>query len=84
MVRVQGVEKHSLTSFGKVVYVTQVLIGKAKDNLWKLRAIDSFESSDRGMAAEEPIKIVEKLIVDDDLNKILLGRKQTNLVEKRP
>lgn len=78
MVRVQGVEKHSLTSFGNVVYV------KAKDNLWKLRAIDSFESSDRGMAAEEPIKIVEKLIVDDDLKKILLGRKQTNLVEKRP
>jgi Mn-dependent DtxR family transcriptional regulator len=52
--------KYYLTSFGKNVYEALVLIGKARDNLWKLRAIDSFESSDRGMAAEELTKIIER------------------------
>jgi ribosomal protein S30 len=76
--------KYFLTSFGKVVYDTQKLIGKAKDNLWRLRAIDSFQSSDRRMSTEELSKIIEKIIVEDDLKEILLGRKQTNLVEKQP
>jgi hypothetical protein len=76
--------KYFLTSFGKVVYDTQKLIGKAKDNLWKLGALDSFQSSDRRMSTEELSKIIEKIIVEDDLKEILLGRKQTNLVEKQP
>src|SRR6266516_3828493 len=33
--------KYSLTSFGKIVYEAQILIGKAKQNYWKLKAIDS-------------------------------------------
>jgi hypothetical protein len=58
--------KYFLTTFGKVVYNPQRLVGKAKDNFWKLRAIESFESSDRRMSAEELSKIIEKLIVEDD------------------
>jgi predicted transcriptional regulator len=72
--------KYFLTSFGKVVYEAQLLIGKAKQNYWKLRAIDSVA---RGMSSEEGSKIIETLIVEDDLKEILLGRKQTNLVEKQ-
>jgi len=76
--------KYFLTSFGKVVYEAQLLIEKAKQNYWKLRAIDAVISSARGMSPEERSKIIETLIVEDDLKEILLGRKKTNLVEKRP
>jgi hypothetical protein len=78
--RING--KYFLTSFGKVVYEAQILIGKAKQNFWKLRAIDSIISSARGMSSEERSKIIETLIVEDDLKEILLGRNQTNPVEK--
>jgi len=80
--RING--KYFLTSFGKVVYEAQLLIEKAKQNFWKLRAIDSVESSARGLSLEERSKIIETLIVDDDLKEILLDRNITNLVEKQP
>jgi len=65
-----------------VVYGAQRLIIKATDNFWKLRAIESFESSDRGISTEELSKIIEKLIVEDDLKEILLGRTQIDPVEQ--
>jgi len=76
--------KYFHTSFGKVVYEAQLLIEKAKQNYWKLRAIDSVISSARGMSHEERSKIMDTLIVEDDLKEILLGRRKTNLGEKRP
>ena len=36
--------KYYLTSFGKVVYEAQKLIGKGVQDYWKLKAIDSMES----------------------------------------
>jgi len=42
-----------LTSFGKVVYEAQSLIENARQNYWKLKAIDSIESSDQGLTANE-------------------------------
>jgi len=42
-----------LTSFGKVVYEAQSLIENARQNYWKLKAIDSIESSDHGLTPEE-------------------------------
>jgi len=74
--------KYSLTSFGKVVYEAQLLIEKAKQYYWKLRAIDSVELSARGLSLEERGKIIETLIVEDDLKEVLLGRNKTNPVEK--
>jgi len=74
--------KYFLTSFGKVVYQAQMLIEKAKQNFWKLRAIDSIESSAHGLSAEERSKFIEKLIVDDELKEPLLGHYKTNIVEK--
>jgi len=74
--------KYFLTSFGKVVYEAQLLIRKAKQNFWKLRAIDSVESSPHGLSSEERSKIIQTLIVEDDLKEILLGRNKTNPVVK--
>ena len=60
------------------------LIVKAEDNFWKLRATDSCESSARAMSTEELSKIIETLILEDDLKEILLGCNKTNLIEKQP
>lgn len=52
-----------------MVYDAQRLIVKAEDNFWKLKAINSFESSARAMSTEELSKIIETLILEDDLKK---------------
>jgi hypothetical protein len=39
--------KYSLTTFGIIVYHTQEIIGKAADQYWKLKAIDSIRASGR-------------------------------------
>lgn len=74
--------KYSLTSFGRVVYEAQVLIGKAKQNFWKLKAVDSMESSGQGLTIEERSKIVDSLIIDTDLKEILLGRNKNQATER--
>ena len=63
-----------LTSFGKVVYESHMLLGKAVENYWKLKAIDSIESSGHDLSSEERCKIINSLIVDNDLKEILLAR----------
>lgn len=74
--------RYSLTSFGGIVYEAQVLIGKAKENYWKLRAIDSIESSAHRMSYDERRKVIESLLTEEDLKEVLLGRNKTNPVEK--
>ena len=59
---------YSLTSLGKVVHSAQSLIGEAVNNYWKLKAIDSIESSDLNnnrnntFSTEERKKIMDSLI----------------------
>ena len=53
--------KYSLSSFGKIAYEAQTLIGKAKQNYWKLKAIDSIESSVHGPSSDERGKIIDTL-----------------------
>jgi hypothetical protein len=65
--------RHFLSSVGKVVYKAQLLIGKAKQNFWKLKAIDSIEASYQGSTMEEWKKVIDSLIQDDDLKEILFG-----------
>jgi hypothetical protein len=65
--------KYLLTSFGKVVYAAQMLIGKALQDFWKLKAIDSIGSSGQGLTLEERSKIIDSLILEDELREILLG-----------
>ena len=53
------------------MYEAQVLIGKAKQNLWRLDAIDSIESSCLDLTVEERRKIVDSLMADNNLKEIL-------------
>jgi len=66
--------KYFLTSFGKVVYETHLIIGKAKENYWKLKAIDLFESSSE-LQPDERNKIIETLIDSNEIKDTLVGSK---------
>lgn len=68
--------KHFLTSFGKVVYEAQVLIGKAVQCSSKLQAIDSIEIP--GFPAAERCKIIDSLIHESEIKEILIGPQRTN------
>jgi hypothetical protein len=67
--------KYFLTSFGKIVYEAQVLIGKAVQYYSKLKAIDSIESAD--FPAAEHSKIIETLISSTQIKEILISQVHT-------
>jgi hypothetical protein len=65
-----------LSSFGRLVYDAQLIIGKAIENYWKLKAIDSFNISSVGpqLPAEEYNRIIDTLIGGNDEIKDILHR----------
>jgi hypothetical protein len=67
---------YSLTSLGKVVHTAQSLVGEAVDNYWKLKAIDSIESSENNnnaFSTEERKKLMDTLIdKESEIKDILL------------
>ena len=66
--------KYFVTSFGKVVYKAQELIGMAAQYSSKLKAIDAVES--RQFPAAELSKIIDTLISDSEIKEILVGRQR--------
>lgn len=65
--------KYFHTSFGKVVYEMHTLIGRAKQNYWKLKAVDAMESSHHGLSVKERDGFINGLIEENDLKQILLS-----------
>lgn len=63
--------RYYLTSFGKVVYEAQMLIDRAQQNYWKLKAIDTIESSNDALTPEQRTRFIDSLIADNDLKRIL-------------
>jgi predicted transcriptional regulator len=64
--------KYSLATYGIIVYHTQEIIGKAVDQYWKLKAIDSIRASDTGKMPQEQFHtIIDKLITNQDIKNIL-------------
>jgi hypothetical protein len=54
-----------VTSFGKIVYEAQLMIGKAVESYWKLKALDSFKLSSSSipqLPAEEYNKVIDVLM----------------------
>ena len=64
--------KYSLTAFGVIVYQAQGLIGKAVDEYWKLKAIDSIRSGNGNLLQEQLHTIIDKLIANQEIKNILL------------
>jgi predicted transcriptional regulator len=62
-----------LTTLGKVVYNTHVVIGKALSYYWKMKAIESIQSSTGlKLACEDMQSLIESLIDNHQVRDILL------------
>jgi predicted transcriptional regulator len=72
--RING--KYFTTSFGKVVYKAQELIGTAVQYSSKLQAIDSVESPK--FPPLELSKIIDTLISNSEIKEILVSRQRNN------
>ena len=62
--------KYILTTFGRIVYDSKVTIENALNNYWKLKAIDSLETSNE-VPKEEQQKLIETLLDNEKIEAIL-------------
>jgi len=60
-----------LTNFGKVVYHAELAIEASVTNYWKLKAIDSIQSSGQ-IQEHEKQKLLKSIINDNTLERILV------------
>lgn len=66
--------KYLLTSFGRVVYESLILMEQAIEDYWRLNVIDSIERiSDNDIPIRERVEIVESLIDNNKIKRILLN-----------
>ena len=73
--------KYSLTTLGIIVYHTQETIGKAVNNYYKLKALDSIITYGNGELPQEQFHtIIDHLIANQEIKNILLEQ----IKEKRP
>jgi hypothetical protein len=72
--RING--RYFVTSFGKVVYKAQELIGMAVQCSSKLQAINSVESPN--FPAAELSKIIDTLISNSEIKEILVSRQRND------
>ena len=63
--------QYVLTSLGLIVYDAQMIIGRAINTYWKLKAIDSIETQHK-LPVDERNKIINTLIDNQDIVKILV------------
>jgi hypothetical protein len=67
--------RYSLTALGKVVYHSQMIVGKTLSYYWKLRAIESVEpegsAGSSGFSSEEMKQVIAALIDDNQIKEIL-------------
>ena len=64
--------KYFLTLLGRVVYDSQVMIGKTLSYFWKLKAIESIEMSGSDLPSEEMTKLVDAIIDNVQVKEILM------------
>lgn len=63
--------KFSLTTLGTVVYHAQIEIEKAVKNYWKLKAIDSIQSS-ADIGEQERVKLIKTILDDSTIENVLV------------
>ena len=64
----------SLTSLGIIVYHAQLIIEAGVNNYWKLKAIDSIESSGE-IVEQERVKIIKTILDDNTVQTILVAQR---------
>lgn len=66
---------YALTAFGKVVYDIHKIIKKVlSEYYWKLKVVDSFEITDRGLSKEESNKVVDALVDNEKIKEVILAK----------
>ena len=70
--RIKG--SFSLTCLGAVVYHAQFIVEKGINNYWKLKAIDSIQSSAE-IGEHERMKLIKTIIDDSGIESILVAQK---------
>jgi len=70
--RIKG--RFSLTCLGAVVYHAQLIVEKGVNNYWKLKAIDSIQSSAE-IGEHERTKLIKTIIDDSGIESILVAQK---------
>ena len=74
--------KYILTTFGKIVYESELTIQNALNNYWKLKAIDSLETANE-LPKEEQQKLIETLLDNQELKGILVKGGSSSPIEPR-
>ena len=69
--RIKG--SFSLTCLGAVVYHAQLIVEKGVNNYWKLKAIDSIQSSAE-IGQHERTKLIKTIIDDSRIESILVAQ----------
>ena len=64
----------SLTSLGIIVYHAELVIEAGVNNYWKLKAIDSIESSGE-IVEQERVKIIKTILDDNTVQNILVAQR---------
>jgi hypothetical protein len=65
--------KYYLTTFGMILYHAQEIIGKALNQYWKLKAIDSINVTCNGELPQDQVhRIIDTLITNQEIKDILL------------
>ena len=62
--------RFSLTAFGAVVYHAQLVIESGIQNYWKLKAVDSIQSSAE-IGEQERVKLIKNILADTRIERIL-------------
>lgn len=70
LVRKKG-GKYLLTTFGRIVFGVQLTVESALGSYWKLRAIDSLETSNE-LPKEEQQKLIDALLDNQEIKGILV------------
>src|SRR4029078_67795 len=70
--RIKG--SFSLTCLGAVVYHAQLIVEKGVNNYWKLKAIDSIQSSAE-IGQNERMQLIKTMIDDIGIESILVAQK---------
>ena len=65
--------RYFLTSYGTVIYDIHRLLESTMKNYWELRSVDLVEANKEDMPKEERIKIIDQLITNHQIKKILIS-----------
>lgn len=75
--------RYSLTVLGKIVYDAHLNIGRALNNYWKLKALESIRTSSSfgQLPKDEFIRLVDTLIDNHQIKSIILGQEASNTIK---